>query len=702
MFTNKEKAEGKIMDKIAEIHLERAAFIYVRQSTLQQVYHHKESQRLQYGLVNRAKTLGWQTVEVIDDDLGVSGSGREKRLGFEKLLSSLCQGKVGAIFAMDASRLARNGREWHTLLEFCALVKTLLIDLDSIYDPTNSNDRLLLGMKGTLSEMELSMFRQRSQEAMRQKAARGELYGIIAIGYSLNGKFLEKDANQRIKKSIDLVFTKFKEFLSARQVLLWFRQENITMPVVKYKNGERTVVWRLPIYDTIISILKNPIYAGCYTYGRTVTETTFENGQKKITKGKAVDQKHWQVLIKEHHEGYISWKEFESIQQQLTDNANMKGVMTRGSVKQGSALLGGLLRCGHCGRKISVNYNGRAVRYQCKSAPQNHEASKCITFGNIRVDEKISELLLEVVSPLGVEAALKAAQELEQNQDNLLEHYTLALQQARYEAERFERQFEVVEPENRLVAAELEKRWEKSLTKVSEWEQKISSMSIKQSQFTEKDKTLLLELGTRLRELWYSKKTSFKFKKHIIRTLIEEIIANIEDNKVKLIIHWQGGVHTMLETIKCKTGEHRYKTEAEAALLIEKSSRYMSDKNIASLLNRLGKKSAKGYAWNESYVRSFRNEHKIAVYKKDEHHQRGELTIIEVSEKLKISQQTIMRLIKRQILPAKQVCKGAPWIVEEKAVNIFIEQYGKAAKTKALMSSNPNQLSFNFCNSHVA
>lgn len=682
------------MDKITKAHLERTAFVYVRQSTLQQVHRNKESQRIQYGLVNRARALGWQTVEVIDDDLGISGSGRAKRPGFEKLLTSLCQGNVGAIFAMDASRLARNGREWHTLLEFCGLVKTLLIDLDSIYDPTSNNDRLLLGMKGTLSEMEISIFRQRSQEAMKQKAARGEFYTTVAVGYLANGTFLEKDANQRIQQAINLVFAKFKELLSARQVLLWFRQEKATLPAVNYKNGKRTIEWRIPVYNTILGILTNPIYASCYSYGRTITETRFENGQKKVIKGKPVAQKNWQVLIKKHHEGYISWEEFEAVQKQITNNANMKGAMVRGSVKKGQALLGGLIRCGRCGRKMLVHYSkGKTIRYQCKGALQNHGAPKCIGFGGLRIDESLSEILIEVVSPLGVEAALKASQTLEQNQDDLRKHHTLALQQARYEAERIERQFEAVEPENRLVALELEKRWEQALIKVTQCEQQLAAVPTDLYKFTEKDKASLLDLGTHLRQLWYSNDTSFEFKKHVARTLIEEIIADIEDDKVKLVIHWHGGVHTELESTKNKLGHHRYVTDNKVTTLIEKLARYMPDNDIASLLNRLGKKTGRGHAWNESYVRSFRNTHEIAVFKNDEHHQRGELTIAEASKQLEMPTHAIIRLIKRNILPAKQICKGALWIIEEETVNTFIEQHGKGAKTKTLVLENPNQLS---------
>ena len=685
------------MNKITEQHVERMAYVYVRQSTMQQVYYHKESQRVQYGLVNRAKTLGWHTIEIIDDDLGLSGTGKDKRPGFEKLLAAICEGKVGAVFAMEASRLARNGKEWHTLLDLCGLVKTLIIDLDTVYDPTLTNDRLLLGMKGTLSEMEISLFKQRSQAAMKQKAARGEFYSSVAIGYLVNGKRLEKDPNQQIQQAIHLVFSRFKELVSARQVLLWLRQENMTLPAVRYTERERSIIWRLPVYNTILNILDNPIYAGCYAYGRTITETKVENGQRKIVRGTHAKQEDWQVLLRDHHEGYITWEEYEANQKIITNNANMKGAMVRGSIKRGSALLSGLLRCNRCGRKMLAHYGGTKqcfARYQCKGALQNHGTARCIGFGGLRVDEKIAELLLEAISPLGIEASLQAIKTVEATQDELREHHTLALKQARYEAERIERQYAAVEPENRLVATELEKRWELALNKVSQCEQKLSSLPVPQS-IGSKDKEFLLALGERVEKLWYSENTPITFKKRIARTLLEEIIADVQEDQVKLIIHWQGGTHTAHDVKKNKAGHHRYVTSMEDKQLIEQLARYLSDADLAGLLTRLGKKTGHGLSWTVSRVCAFRSTHHIQAYEKNEHHQRGELLIAEVCEKLKLPSHTVIRLIKRNLLPATQVCKGAPWVIKEELLQKLIKQYGSIGKIRPL-TENLKQKTFDF------
>jgi DNA invertase Pin-like site-specific DNA recombinase len=310
------------MIKITPDHLARSAFVYVRQSTADQVLNHHESRRRQYALVERARALGWAAVEVIDDDLGRSGSGIA-RPGFEKLLAAICQGRVGAVVSIEASRLARNGRDWHTLLEFCGLVGTLILDEDGVYDPRHPNDRLLLGMKGTMSEMELSLFRQRSLEALKQKARRGELFLTVAVGYlKVTHDRIEKDPDRRVQEAIALVFAKFAELQTVRQVLLWMRQERLPLPAVCYGPEGRSITWKLPVYNTLHHMLTNPIYAGAYAFGRTGSRVTLEDGRKRIVRGFRKDRSAWEALILDHHEGYIGWAEFERNQRLISDNAN--------------------------------------------------------------------------------------------------------------------------------------------------------------------------------------------------------------------------------------------------------------------------------------------------------------------------------------------------------------------------------------------
>jgi DNA invertase Pin-like site-specific DNA recombinase len=370
------------MSKIMPEHLARSAFVYVRQSTAYQVVNNLESQRRQYALVERARQLGWDDVQVVDDDLGKSGGGTT-RPGFEKLLAAICEGRVGAVVSLEASRLARNGRDWHTLLEFCGLVGTLIIDEDAVFDPRSPNDRLLLGMKGTMSEMELSVFRQRSMEAMRQKARRGELHLTVAVGYvkTEDGR-IEKDPDRRVQDGISLIFRKFAELQSVRQVLLWFSQENMLVPAIVQGRGKRPIEWKAPVYHTLHHILTNPVYAGSYAYGRRGTRVSIEGGRKRVMRDNLRrNWKDWEVLIHDHHPGYLTWAEFERNQHLIADNANGKSYMGRGSIRRGEALLPGLFRCARCGRRLHVQYTGKGgntQRYVCRGAFSAKAVDNCI------------------------------------------------------------------------------------------------------------------------------------------------------------------------------------------------------------------------------------------------------------------------------------------------------------------------------------
>jgi DNA invertase Pin-like site-specific DNA recombinase len=339
--------------KITPDHLARGAFIYIRQSTVDQLVNNHESRRRQYGLAERARSLGWTDVTVIDDDHGRSGSG-VSRPGFERLLAAICEGRVGAVFAIEASRLARNGRDWHTLIEFCGLVGTVIVDEDGVYEPRHPNDRLLLGMKGTMSELELSLLRARSMEALKQKARRGELFFTVAVGYVKVGRDkIEQDPDLRVREAIRLVFARFAEMQSIRQVFLSLRADKIALPYIASRGAEQhQLLWKLPVYTTVSNLLTNPVYAGAYAFGRTGSRTTIENGRKRILRGHRKDRSDWAVLLVDHHEGYLSWSDYERNQRLIADNANGKGMMVRGAVRTVEALLAGLLRCGHCGRRL--------------------------------------------------------------------------------------------------------------------------------------------------------------------------------------------------------------------------------------------------------------------------------------------------------------------------------------------------------------
>jgi DNA invertase Pin-like site-specific DNA recombinase len=352
--------------------LRRRALVYVRQSSPTQVIQNQESQRRQYALVDRARELGFADVITIDEDLGRSGSGLIERPGFQRLVAEVCTGEVGAVLSLEASRLARNGRDWHHLIELCGMVGTVVIDHDGIYDPVLLNDRLLLGLKGTMSEFELSLLRQRSQEAIRQKAGRGELRVLLPVGlcWTSSGR-IELDPDRRVQQAIQLVFTKMAELGSARQVLLWFRRERMPLPALPRSPGDRAMVWKLPVYHSILAILTNPMYAGAYAFGKTEVRTRVLDGRVRKTIGHRKPPSAWSVLIRDHHPAYISWPEYERTQAVIAANTNMKSRMERKAGRGGRALLSGLLRCRRwpdvaCGiwrtwrRSAPVSLSGRA------------------------------------------------------------------------------------------------------------------------------------------------------------------------------------------------------------------------------------------------------------------------------------------------------------------------------------------------------
>ncbi|MBO0742688.1 MAG: recombinase family protein [Hyphomicrobiaceae bacterium] len=683
------------MSKITPEHLSRQAFVYVRQSTQDQLQHNHESRHRQYGLTDRARKLGWSDVVVVDDDLGRSGGG-VARPGFERLLVAICEGRVGIVLAVEASRLARNGRDWHTLLEFCGLVGCLLADEDGVYDARLPNDRLLLGMKGTMSEMELSILRQRSFEALRQKARRGELFLSVAVGYvKVLHNRITMEPNQRVRDAISLVFRKFAEFQSVRQVHLWLRQERIRLPAVDITPEGQRIAWKLPVYNTILRILTNPVYAGAYAFGRTGSRVTVAAGRKRTVRGFRRPREEWEVLLLDHHEGYVSWAEFERNQRLIADNANAKGLMARGSVRRGDSLLAGLLRCGHCGRRLHVSYSGTegfCVRYNCRGAHLNHGTERCISFGGLRVDAAVAAETLRQLAPLGIEASLRAIETRGHEADEVLRQFELALSQARYEADLARRQYDAVDPAYRLVAAELERRWNERLAEVQRLEERLeTARTSRPGAVTAEEQVRLMALGADLASAWHHPGATAETRKRLLRTAIVEIVARLQDDCIALVIHWRGGDHTQLSVPKNRPGRHRWSTASSVEELIRALARQQPDSAIAATLNRCSLRTTKGNTWTEARVRSFRNAHHIPVHRPGEMAERGELSLEETADRLKVSKMTILRLIGSGTIQAHQACKGAPWAIpKSQLADITLSPAGRP------VTENPDQKTLNF------
>lgn len=644
--------------KMTSDRLRRKAIVYVRQSSMLQVTHNLESQRRQYGLAAHAQELGFHDVEVIDEDLGRSGSGCVERPGFQRLVTNVCSGEVGGVFCVEASRLARNGRDWHHLIELCALVDTVIIDPEGVYDPRVANDRLLLGLKGTMSEFELDLLRQRSREAIKQKASRGELQFLLPAGLCWTGDHIEPD--QHIQHSLKLVFQKMEELGSVRQVFLWFRQEQLSIPV---RNPDGQVTWKMPRYNAVRSILSNPFYAGAYAFGRTQVRTRVVDGRARKTMGHRRGFQHWPVLIRDHHPGYITWERYEQNQRMMEANAHMKSRMLPKAGRGGRALLAGLLRCRRCGRMLKVNYTGgggAVLRYTCGGEPLDNPGGPCISFGGLKADELVAQQLLAAVSGNALEAALQAAEQERSRQQEHRRSLDLAVEQVRYQARLAERRYEVVDPDQRLVARELEARWNLALQRVREAEAKCQEFDQRLVTTALPSRDLLVNLAHDLPAVWNAS-TDTKLKQRIVHLVLQEIMADVDERsrEVTLVLHWAGGRHSEVRWTKTKVGLHG-RANLTAVDVIRKMAGKLPDDEIALTLNRQRQRTGSGHSWTAERVAYTRKNHNLPEFQESAA-AAPTMTLQQAAKRLQVSATTVRRLIARGVLPAHQIVICAPW-----------------------------------------
>lgn len=648
-------------DLIPTSVLKRKAIVYVRQSTQSQVMTNLEGQRRQYDLVDVARQRGFVDIEVIDDDLGRSASGTVARPGFDRLVAALCAGKVGAVLCLDASRLARNGRDWHHLLELCGLVEARVIDHDGVYNPCQPNDRLLLGMKGSISEFELGVLRTRMLDAARSKARRGELRLSVPFGYIWHREAgLGFDPDLRLQEVIRLVFARFRELGSARQVLLSMTADQIHFPRPADEGRMTSFTW-LPIrYRNVISVLKNPFYAGVYVYGKSEKRTAIVDGRARRSYGHHKPLGTWEVFIRDHHEAYISWDEYERNQKQLALNnyGRADGVK---SGRGGRALLSGIMTCARCGRRLSVAYTGNPQSrpvYRCDKPNLMMGLPRCMTFGGPRVDAAVARELLRAVEPLAIEAAFEAERMHRERQDGQRQILDLELQQARYEANLAERRYAACDPDNRLIAAQLEKNWELALRRVRDLEARRPTDT---SSTVTVDPDAFANLADSLSSAWNAPDVTMRARQQLVRTLISDIIVDVDDaaRDVVLTIHWRGGQHSELRVRKPRAGEHGCATTEDALAVMRSMAGRWSDEHIAASLNRMGLPTGQGKTWTAHRVSSVRRVRGIHAYRSAE--KDGEwFTLTEAAKALGVSSHTIRRLIKSGLLPAEQVVAGAP------------------------------------------
>lgn len=658
------------LSKIKPAHRQRGAFVYIRQSTAAQVEHNRESTARQYALLDRAIELGWprEQVTVVDEDLGLSGSGADKRSGFARLIAAVAMRLVGIVLGLEVSRLARNNADWYHLLDLCAMTDTLIGDADGLYHPAWFNDRLLLGLKGTMSEAELHVIRARLEGGIRNKAARGELRRGLPAGFvwgEEDGQML-LHPDQSVTEAIRCVFERFAELGSVRRVWLWLRSEGLSFPA-QYTHGE-TIRWGAPSYTAIHSILTSPVYAGAYVFGKTRHERILDEEGKIKRRSKKLPQSQWAVLIPDHHPGFIDWATYEANQVRIGTNVRPRPSQAGGAVREGAALLQGIAACGHCGRKLRTQYPGRNARpgYYCAGKNiVNGRGVYCLNIGGVQIDQAVADALLEAVKPAALEATLRAAQRLESDRDAALAQWRLAVERTRYEAQRAERRYRTVDPENRLVARGLEAEWEQRLGELAQAQAELARKSRLHPQtLSAEEHHRIQALGVDLQRVWIAPTTTDRDRKELLRTLLEEVIITVhrDEFRAHLTLRWKGGLITDSDVHLPRLNPARVRTDEDTVDLIRRLAVHYPDGVIAGILNRQGRKTVRGERFSANQVGSLRRYREIARFEPPALPPPGELmTIAGAAEALQVAPATIHRWLAEGIIPGEQITSGAPW-----------------------------------------
>ena len=667
--------------KLTSSHLRRQAFVYLRQSSQAQLERNVESTARQYALVARAVELGFsrEQVVVIDEDLGISGSGLSERSGFARLTAEVALGHAGLVLGLEVSRLARNNADWYRLLDLCGVTDTVIGDGDGIYHPGSFNDRLLLGLKGTMSEAELHVLRARLQGGIRNKAERGELRKALPVGLvwgEADGEIL-LDPDEAIRGAIQTIFDRFAELGSVRQVWLWMRREGVQFPMRRFAHGENQ--WTVPTH----SVLESPVYAGAYAFGKTRRERYVDEHGHTRQRMRRLPQAEWGVLIWEHHPGYIDKATFENNRERIAANTRPRAHQAGGAVREGSALLQGIAVCGRCGRKLRVHYQGHRGRkspaYHCPSSVLvEGRGSWCARVGGAQIDQAVAGALLAALTPAGVKAALTAAEALEADHDAALSQWRLQVEQARYQADRAERRYRQVEPEHRLVARGLERDWEKALAALAETE---ADLTLREQQrpktLTEQEREQLLALGADLGRVWAAASTTDRDRKQLLRCLIEEVILDVarEQRQATVTIRWQGAAITEL-AVALPRHQPSIRTDEDTIELLQRLAVHYDDGTIAGILNRQGRRSATGERFTTIIVGGLRRYRNIPAYKPPAEPPDGELLPVgKAAEQLGVAASTLFRWLQAGFIAGEQDTPGAPWRirVNDQLRSVFVE-----------------------------
>ena len=656
--------------KITASHLARQAIVYLRQSSAAQVENNRESTDRQYALATKARDLGWpdDRIIVIDEDLGLSGSGSVARSGFARLTAEVALGHVGLVLGLEASRLARNNADWHRLIDLAGLSDTLIGDADGLYHPRLFNDRLLLGLKGTMSEAELYVLRARLNGGIRNKAARGELRRGLPVGFvwgDTDGE-VRFHPDEAVVTAIRNVFASFAETGSARRVWLWFRSEGLSFPLQMHQGAE--IRWVEASYTAIHHVLTNPVYAGAYAYGKTRLETTLDASGARRKRIRHLPRSEWHVLIPEHHPGFIDWQTYEANQARIARNTRPGPHKTGGAVREGRALLQGLASCGHCGRRLRTHYRGRnsSAGYHCPGKVLiEGRGVHCLNVGGVQIDEAVTRAFIAALEPAKLAASLAAAERLEADREAMLKQWRLGVERASYEASRAERRYRAVDPDNRLVARGLERDWEESLSALEAAKAELARRERERPRLlSPEERSRLLSLGPDLTSVWHAPTTTARDRKELLQALVEEVIIKIERDEAAahLTLRWKGGALNEIDLALPRSRPATIRTDEDTIALVRRLALHYPDSVIAGILNRQGRTTAYGHRFEAGRVGNLRRHWNIPCFEPRADAAHGELlTIKRAAIALGVAPSTIHRLLNDGIIAGEQLTPGAPW-----------------------------------------
>jgi len=657
-------------DKITPQHLQKTAYAYIRQSTMGQVRHHRESTERQYALQDRARSFGWlaNRIKVLDGDLGCSGSSMTNRNDFKTLVADVSLGNVGAVLALEASRLARSNADWHRLIEICGITRTLIIDEDGCYDPSDFNDGLLLGMKGTMAQAELHFICSRLQGGKLNKAKKGELRFPLPVGYVFDeANRVVKDPDEQVRSAIELVFSAFLETGSAYGVVHRFAEKNLSFPKRSYGGvWAGKLQWGRLTDSRVLGILKNPSYAGVYAFGRyRCVKDILEDGEIRSRIARMPRDK-WLVEIRDHHEGYTSFEQHLKNMDAIEHNrTNPKEAILSGPAREGLAMLQGLLICGYCGRRLTPRYRGNGGLYpiyECNwRKREGLSKTSCLSVQCGHLDRVIERRVCEVVNQEHLNLALDAYDILRQREHQISTQWKLRLQRAEYETQLAQKRYEQVDPENRLVASTLEQRWNDALVELEDVQNQIAELQQKENVITSQQREDVLKLAQNLPRLWNSKATSTKDKKRILQLLLQDItVEKPERGKVILHLIWQGGQCEDLDVELPRPAAERWRHSDALIQRVRELAQNYSDDEIATQLNAEGLKSNKGNTFTRSSISWVRHKHAIPPVDKKKP---GEQTVKEVSQQFGVSPSVVYYWIANKTITARRLNHGSPyWI----------------------------------------